>query len=432
MGFVVRDVPVRHPDFERLIPCQCRREALREHYRSELCRISNIGQLTRMRFDNFIPEGIGLDTVRQANLRLAFDRTLGFAKDPEGWLLILGKYGCGKTHLAAAIANARLEQGAPALFVIVPDLLDHLRATYAPNSTMRYDEQVDKVRTAPLLILDDLGTESSTPWAQEKLYQILNYRYNSRLPTVITSNRDLETIDGRLRSRMVDPDLSVIMTIIAPDFRASGVSLTAATSLSSLGHHDDQTFGSFDLRRNELSDEYGENLRRAFKTAKDFAENPLLWVVFSGPYGCGKTHLAAAIANYRTGQGFPVLFVVVPDLLDHLRATFNPASPVAYDQRFEEIRQAPLLILDDLGTESATAWAKEKLFQLFNHRYNARLPTVITTSDRADDIEPHLLTRMADVRRCTFFVITVPSYQGVDQPDESKTRRKNRGRRASS
>ena len=49
-----------------------------------------------------------------------------------------------------------------------------------------------------------------------------------------------------------------------------------------------------------------------------------------------------------------------------------------------------------------------------------------------DDIEPHLLTRMADVRRCTFFVITVPSYQGVGQPDESKTRRKNRGRRASS
>lgn len=233
VGFVVRDVPVAHPDFERLVPCQCRRDTLREHYRTELCRISNIGQLTRMRFDNFIPEGIGLDTVRQANLRLAFERTLAFAKDPEGWLVILGKYGCGKTHLAAAIANARLEQGAPALFVIVPDLLDHLRATFAPNSTVRYDEQVDKVRTAPLLILDDLGTESSTPWAQEKLLQILNYRYNSRLPTVITSNRDLESIDGRLRSRMVDPDLSIIMTIIAPDFRASGVSLTAASSLSS-------------------------------------------------------------------------------------------------------------------------------------------------------------------------------------------------------
>ena len=432
VGFVVRDVPVGHPDFERLVPCQCRRETLREHYRTELCQLSNIGQLSRMRFDNFIPEGIGLDTVRQANLRLAFKRALTFATNPEGWLVILGKYGCGKTHLAAAIANARLERGEPVLFVVVPDLLDHLRATFAPNSTVRYDEQFDKVRTAPLLILDDLGTESSTPWAQEKLFQILNYRYNARLPTVISSNCELETIDGRLRSRMVDPDLSIITTIIASDFRVSGVGLTAASSLSSLGHHDDQTFESFSLRRNELSDEDRENLQRALKEAKDFAENPRLWLVFSGPYGCGKTHLAAAIANYRAGQGFPVLFVVVPDLLDHLRATFNPASHIAYDQRFEEIREAPLLVLDDLGTESATSWAKEKLFQLFNHRYNARLPTVITTPDRPDDIEPRLRTRMLDELRCTFFGITAPSYREARQPNGTERRRKNRGRRASS
>jgi DNA replication protein DnaC len=118
--------------------------------------------------------------------------------------------------------------------------------------------------------------------------------------------------------------------------------------------------------------------------------------------------------------------------LDHLRATFNPNSATTYDRRFEDIRTAPLLILDDLGTESATAWAKEKLFQLFNHRYNARLPTVITTSDRADDIEPRLLTRMADELRCTFFVITAPSYRGARQPNGSKTQRKNRGRRVSS
>ena len=73
--------------------------------------------------------------------------------------------------------------------------------------------------TRRLLILDDLGTQSSTPWAQEKLFQILNYRYNARLPTVITSNHSLEEIDLRIRSRMVDPDLATIVTILAPDFR---------------------------------------------------------------------------------------------------------------------------------------------------------------------------------------------------------------------
>ena len=411
-GFVIRNVPVGHPDFERLIPCECRREELQKERQADLQRVSNIGQLSRMTFTSFIPEGFGLDAARQANLRGAYEKCRAFAQDPAGWLVILGSYGCGKTHLAAAIANTRLALGESVLFVVVPDLLDHLRATFAPSSEVGYDEQFDKVRGSPLLILDDLGTESSTPWAQEKLFQILNYRYNTRLPTVITSNSELDKIDVRLRSRMTDPDLSIVVAITAPDFRTSGEESSAESQLSSLHFHADQTFESFNLRRGELSDEERENLQRAFDTAREFAENPHLWLVFSGPYGCGKTHLASAIANYRTERGGPALFVVVPDLLDHLRATFNPTSTVSYDRRFEEVKTAPLLILDDLGTESATAWAKEKLYQLFNYRYNARLPTVITTSDRPDDIEPRLRTRMLDEVRCTFFVITGPSYRG--------------------
>jgi DNA replication protein DnaC len=111
-------------------------------------------------------------------------------------------------------------------------------------------------------------------------------------------------------------------------------------------------------------------------------------------------------------QGYPALFVVVPDLLDHLRATFSPQSPVSYDKRFEEVRTAALLVLDDLGTQSATSWAKEKLFQIFNYRYNARLPTVITTADEIEDTDPRLRARMLDLSRCTLFAIIAPAYQG--------------------
>jgi DNA replication protein DnaC len=110
--------------------------------------------------------------------------------------------------------------------------------------------------------------------------------------------------------------------------------------------------------------------------------------------------------------GEPVLFVMVPDLLDHLRATFNPASGLRLDKRFDEVKTASLLVLDDLGTESATAWAREKLYQLFNYRYNARLPTVITTATPIDEIDPRLATRMLDGSRCTFFVLEAPSYRG--------------------
>jgi DNA replication protein DnaC len=388
--------------------------------------MSQLGKLARMTFQSFVPEGYGLNVEKRENLRRAYERAKHFAQEPEGWLILKGGYGCGKTHLVAAIANHRIASGEPALFVVVPDLLDHLRATYAPTSEVSYDERFEEVRTAPLLILDDLGTQSATSWAQEKLYQILNYRYNARLPTVLTTNRELEEIDLRLRSRLVDPDLAGIVTILAPDFRRSGVDQDQS-ELSSLSLHSDKTFQTFDLRVHELPGEEHENLKRAFAIAKQYAENPVDWLVFTGAYGCGKTHLSAAIANYRVNQGYPALFVVVPDLLDHLRATFSPQSPVSYDKRFEEVRTAPLLILDDLGTQSATTWAQEKLFQLFNHRYNARLPTVITMQESVEEFEktnPRLSSRILDFSRCTVCGIIAPSYRGGARPKKRRGRRK--------
>jgi DNA replication protein DnaC len=68
-----------------------------------------------------------------------------------------------------------------------------------------------------------------------------------------------------------------------------------------------------------------------------------------------------------------------------------PTAPISLDRRFEEVRTTHLLILDDLGTQSATPWAREKLYQLFNYRYNAELPTVITTSSTAEEIDPSLI-----------------------------------------
>jgi DNA replication protein DnaC len=73
---------------------------------------------------------------------------------------------------------------------------------------------------------------------------------------------------------------------------------------------------------------------------------------------------------------------------------------VAYDERFEQIRGAKLLILDDLGTENATPWAREKLYQIINHRYNYSLQTVITSNRKPEDIDPRIRSRMEDVALC--------------------------------
>ncbi len=412
MGFVVPEVEVSHPEFGRAVVCSCRAEEVEIQRASRLLKMSQLGALQDCTFDNFFPEGIGLTPSKQRNLKMAYDRAFDYARNPSGWLVFKGGYGSGKTHLAAAVASYCISKGDPVVFVSTPDLLDHLRAAYSPSSATGYDERFEQVRNAPILVLDDLGSQANTEWAQEKLYQIFNFRYNARLPTVITTNEELEAIEIRIRSRMVDPSLVQIITILAPDFRRAGVDQDQS-DLSTLNLHGDKTFATFSLRERELPAKQSENLRRAAEAAMEFAQHPANWLVFNSvAYGNGKTHLAAAIANYVADQSEPVLFVVVPDLLDHLRATFNPSSGARYDKRFDEVRTASLLILDDLGTESATAWAREKLYQLFNHRYNARLPTIITSATPIDEIDPRLASRMLDGSRCTFFVLEAPSYRG--------------------
>ncbi|GCE24186.1 hypothetical protein KDK_79860 [Dictyobacter kobayashii] len=77
------------------------------------------------------------------------------------------------------------------------------------------------MRETRLLVLDDLGTEQNSPWANEKLFQLLNYRYNAHLPTVITTNLiGLAGIEPRIRSRMNDRRLVRIVAMEnVPDYR---------------------------------------------------------------------------------------------------------------------------------------------------------------------------------------------------------------------
>lgn len=185
--------------------------------------------------------------------------------------------------------------------------------------------------------------------------------------------------------------------------------------ISNLSAFEDRTFENFDPGINR-------DVANALHIGIDYAANPYRygkpWLFFMGRCGTGKTHLAAAVANhYITHQGGRALFTVVPDLLDHLRATFNPAATngVTYDQRFQDVRDVPLLILDDVGTENATPWAKEKLFQIFNHRYNERLATVITTNQDFSQIDERIVSRLLDRGLCQNVVIDAPDYRRRDR-----------------
>ena len=389
-----------------------------------LFRLSNLDSFRSMTFESFNPVGrVGMGENQIKSLQFALQQAQYFAQNLKGWLLLMGGYGCGKTHLAAAIANFAVNLGVPTLFLTVPDLLDWLRFSYdSPEAT--FEQRFDEIRNMALLVLDDLGTQNATPWAQEKLYQIINHRYVARLPMVVTTNLDLDEIDGRIRSRLKDPELVTPVNINAPDFRMPAVD-SSHPALSSLQLHSGRSFGNFSLRDGEkLPVEEQKSLEKAFRSAQQFAERPRGWIVFMGTYGIGKTHLAASIGNYRHALGDSPMFVVVPDLLDHLRSTFSPTSTVSYDSLFEEVRTCSLLILDDLGTQSATPWAKEKLYQIFNYRYNAELPTVITTSMQVEELDPRIRSRMLDKRLCDIIFINVPSFRNMAAVEKKKRARK--------
>jgi DNA replication protein DnaC len=411
MGYVTRNVPIDHPDFGKSFPCVCQRDVIAARRNIQLRVLSNLDVVANKTFDTFILDRPTLKDEQLRALRVAYEHARNYAENPQGWLLFQGDYGSGKTHLAVAIANYQLERGESVLFMTVPDLLDHLRSTFAPSSEIEYDELFERVRSAPLLVLDDLGTESATPWAQEKLFQLINHRYLHRYNTVITTNAELDKLDPRIRSRLVDRQLTKSIILPLPDFRRSDVQQDI-DMLSGLGLYGEMVFENFDLRVGSLPEEERRNLRMIYETAMGYAQNPQGWLVFIGKHGCGKTHLAAAIANYRHKLGEQVILVTAPNLLDYLRSTFAPSSSTTFSRRFHEIKETSLLVIDHLDMTNATPWAREKIHQIVDYRYLAHLPTIFTTIQKFEEMDPLLRSRLLDRRLCRVLVILAPDYLG--------------------
>jgi DNA replication protein DnaC len=222
-GFVHPRLASGKPDYSRTVPCRCTLREREKEQQSRLRKYSGLEAklLQKMTFENFDWKRVNLPPEQRDNLKDAYRLALDFAKSTEGWLVLIGETGCGKTHLAAAIANYRIKEGQPVKFVVVPDLLDHLRSTFSPDSPVTYDQLFEEVKNAPLLILDDFGEQSTTPWAEEKLYQVINYRYNTQLATVITTRLATDEMADPIVSRFLDHQLSMIFNIMAPDYRTS-------------------------------------------------------------------------------------------------------------------------------------------------------------------------------------------------------------------
>ncbi len=399
IGWFTDDVSIDHPDFGRFVICDCQQNNSHEQDISQLIRYSNLGYLVRFNFESFLPEFSSVPDV-QSLIKTAKDAAIEYTTSPRGWLVLVGPHGSGKTHLSAAIANQCIQNGHIAIYIDVPDLMDHLRSSFAPDTTYSYSEIFDRVRNTPLLILDDLGSAYPTPWALEKLQQILNHRFNAELPTVIATSQELSSLDSYIRSRLKTEPLSKIVRL-----KPSDIGFGLGTIPKDL--QDRMTLDSFEIKGQGLNSKEKASLKLAREVSKTYASYPDGWLTLTGSTGVGKTHLAVAIGSQRIRAGDDVFFAFVPDLLDYLRSSYTPNSAIRYDEVFERIRNAGVLILDDLGQERGGPWAEEKLYQLLVHRHNRKLPTIITTLDDFTGELGPIRSRAAD--KAIGYVLTIIS-----------------------
>ncbi|HJN93809.1 MAG TPA: ATP-binding protein [Dehalococcoidia bacterium] len=442
-GFVRLDREVGDPEFGAVVPCACARRRGEFDQSDRLQRYANLGPLVEFTFEFLRGDGAaGLSEAietAQAFARREVVELVGAPATPDlapGWLVVWGGVGGTKTALGAAMANERIARGEAALYFVVPDLLDHLRAAYGKDADMPFPLLFEKVRSAPFLILDDIDAANLTPWAEEKLFQLLNYRESTGLPTAVLSGQDPESLPGALAAllrRFAGPHVIALPTSAAGSAAAGQdeprgqYKQIGGMGRSGLDRYD---FEGFRVEGYGLSDDEAENLALVRAVCRDWAAAPKGWMTLVGETGTGKTHLAAATARLRLEEGDTVFFAVVPDLLDHLRRTYNPNESASFDDVFDDLRAADLLVLDDLGAHSTTAWAQEKLYQLFSYRYLQAKPTVITTNLNPEELDPRLASRLLDHEIGQVYRLDTRDHRtGTRAPTAAPARRRDSGRK---
>ena len=149
------------------------------------------------------------------------------------------------------------------------------------------------------------------------------------------------------------------------------------------------TLASFEL--GGVGGEGSSSLEAAFILARGFAENyphrDGAGLLFMGPCGVGKTHLAVAILQTLVlERGVAGRFADCRELLKSIQATYDPNTPDSEAGVIAPLLRTPVLVLDDLGVGRSTEWAVETLHYLLNHRFAHQRATILTTN--IEDADP--------------------------------------------
>ena len=230
MGYVRADLPVGHPQFGQLFPCpnpNCPILSQQRQARyAKLCTLAQIPdgyqdltfgrwwdlyQLDQASADNEPKWLAGKLHAFGAALAFAAARDRGYqftldeaaaqvgAAVPEFdfgqrcALALYGAPGLGKTSLAVSIARELLDQNHPAVYIQLRQFFDQLKKTFEDDALEDEDEVLKRYQQAPVLIIDEFGVDV-TDWRKQRAYDLVNYRYANRLPTVLTTNYTIDEL----------------------------------------------------------------------------------------------------------------------------------------------------------------------------------------------------------------------------------------------
>lgn len=118
------------------------------------------------------------------------------SKKPMKGLYLYGSFGSGKTYLISAMFNELAKNGVKSAIIFWPEYLVNLKSSFGQSD---YQEKLEKIKKVPLLLIDDIGAETTTAWSRDEvLCPIMQYRMQEKLPTFFTSNLDLDLLEQHL------------------------------------------------------------------------------------------------------------------------------------------------------------------------------------------------------------------------------------------
>jgi len=181
--------------------CDCgRRDTLEYNLRLEKANIPR--RFAKHGFETFKvghSGQIGQDLARVKDAAQAYAQS-ATPELAEG-LILRGATGCGKTHLAVAILKEVMRAGLTGYFTSFINLLDKIRHSYHPDFPVTEEEVLRPLEESDFLVLDDVGAEAPKDFVRDRLFLIVNRRYEAAKPLLITTNCDAAELEARVGKR---------------------------------------------------------------------------------------------------------------------------------------------------------------------------------------------------------------------------------------